>query len=181
MDYDPEDNYIKLKFYGFENLQQWEGFYLYKVTLFDKRNLFREYVGNITIIGPEKEEHVPRWHEIPITIQGYIVNVTKYGDALIEFSKPMDTSGVNLAHINSSLLDIFIAPFENYFEDIDDFNVTKFNCTWKAVEFYDRYLKIKITFGDAPWISQNENGRDVLVVHIKNAEVNWVYYRRREL
>ena len=107
------------------------------------------------------------------------MNVSKFGDAVIEFTKPMDTVGVNLAHINSSLLDIYIAPYDNYVEDINDYNISKLNCTWKAIYYKERHLKLKITFPDAPWISQNKDGRDVLVVHIKNAEVDWVYYRRR--
>ena len=120
----------------------------------------------------------PNLHEIAITLTGYIVNCTQYGDAFIQFSKEMDNIGVELSHINESLLDIYIVPYDNYTDDIDDFNMSKLNLTWEAMEFYQDYLRIKIKFESAPWISQNKKGRDWLMIHIRNAEVNLVRYRR---
>ena len=108
LDYNPDKNQIELNFDGYEDLENWKGFYIYEVTLFDMLNANSTYRGNITIVGPKKEVYVPTWKEIPIKVTAYIVNVTKYGEAYLKFSRPMDTVGVDLKHINSSVLDIYI-------------------------------------------------------------------------
>lgn len=76
-----------------------------------------------------------------LNVSAKIANVTTLGLLSIEFNSSMKTDGVNLTHINSTVLDIFIHPEQDRHLE-DGYNVTKLNMTWEVTKYSGKLLQI---------------------------------------
>ena len=79
----------------------------------------------------------------------------------------MTTEFVNITHMNSSFIDMYIEPYRRWNEGIDDFNLTNLNFTWDVTSYHGRKLYIKCNFFSPPSISP-ESVFDNMVFHIKD-------------
>ena len=105
----------------------------------------------------------------------------------------MLTNNVNLSEINSTVMDLYILPYEDWHEDELDFadyeklNSTckknsssivnaedehcfpqnpNLNFTWKVFAFEGKQMNISINFTNPYWISSKYH-RDLLLIHIR--------------
>lgn len=90
---------------------------------------------------------------------------------MISFNRPMKTNEVNLTHINSTVLDIYLVPHNNWYDEYDHVKISKFNLTWKAIQFYGNNLILQLDFKDPLFVSRMQV-RDMLVIHAKNTSNN---------
>lgn len=73
----------------------------------------------------------------------------------------------NVTSLNSSDLDIYIAPTLN--KD-DDRNISLLNFTWKAIDFKKNVLKIKANFSNEVLLSPYAK-QDLMVVHFNDSKL----------
>ena len=77
-----------------------------------------------------------------------ITKISVVGVVEIEFNSSMLTEGLDLKHINSTVLDIYVAPALNRHLK-DNFDIKKLNLTWEAVSFMDKILMIQVNFDNS--------------------------------
>jgi len=58
----------------------------------------------------------------------------------------MKTDGLNLTHINDTVIDLYIVPSNDWHLEKADFNMSTLNFTWHVVNYTGDTLDIKITF-----------------------------------
>ena len=109
---------------------------------------------------PEEEQ------EDDFIVSARIHSIDQYGEVLIIFNVNMSTALVNITQMNSSFIDMYIEPYNNWTEGIDDFNMSKLNFTWNVTSYEGRKLFIKCNFFSPPTISPRRVF-DNLVFHIK--------------
>ena len=61
---------------------------------------------------------------------------------IIRFNSTMKTEGLNISHINNTILDIFIEPALFRHLNEDEFNMSALNLTWNATYFNNTDLTI---------------------------------------
>lgn len=73
---------------------------------------------------------------------------------MIRFSTPiLDQKTANLSLINSTLIDMYIQPFEDWHLYEDGFNISLFNFTWKVISLEDDLMEIQLNFNHPNAIS----------------------------
>ena len=87
----------------------------------------------------------------PKNCSATITEISVFGQMIISFNSSMFTH-FNLSQIDSSVMDIFILPNFEYFED-PNYNATFHSLTWKVVDYSEREMKIKINFTKAAEVS----------------------------
>jgi len=92
-----------------------------------------------------------------------ISSISARGELSIEFSTEMVTA-INLTHVNSSMIDIYIVPAADR-HLIDGFNLTKLNFTWNATAYEYDTLTIMLSFFEPSFVSTLKK-QDQLVWYI---------------
>ena len=175
MRYDEFDNTIHFVFSGYQDLHRYEGLHTISINLTDKMGKWSNYLANVTLHGPPPKEYKQSWTYLEPNLTAYVQEITVFGTTTIKFSKQMDFKDVKLTDINSTVLDIYLEPYDNWHENYEDFNITKFNFTWFAVDYYNDILVIKISFFEPHYISSREV-RDMLYIHFKTTGQGLVLY-----
>ena len=101
-------------------MMTFQGLHTLSVNLTDARGKWSDYRPNITIDGPDRVENFHEGEIQSVNLTAYIESVSKYGKAVIKFSKTMDTTGFELSDINSTVLDIYLIPHEDWHIDYSD-------------------------------------------------------------
>ena len=70
----------------------------------------------------------------------------------VKFNSTMRTEGVNLTHINSTIIDLYIIPEQDRHLE-EGFNITTLNLTWQATDFKNDTLQIQLYFNNPSVIS----------------------------
>ena len=71
------------------------------------------------------------------------------GKTRVTFSEKMETQYLNISHINSTMLDIYVKPSEDWHEYDESFKVNStLNLTWKAESYQDNYLDLSLKFNN---------------------------------
>ena len=71
----------------------------------------------------------------------------------------MNTEQLNLTELNSTVLDIYVKPFDDWHTWVEGFEVyPKLNLTWVVDSFEDNRLRINVTFLDPIQISPQQKG-----------------------
>lgn len=103
--------------------------------------------------------------------ENYIVtakfeSIDQYGHAIIKFNSSMNTEHLNLTDLDSTVIDLYIVPYNNWHLDEDNFKVyPSLNFTWIIHSFKDKYLKLNLTFYEPIQISPREV-QDMMIFHI---------------
>lgn len=90
----------------------------------------------------------------------------QYGLVLIVFNVNITTEFVNITEMNTTYIDMFVEPYDDWYYDVDDFNMTHLNFTWNVTSYHGRKLYIQCNFFSPPTISPKSRF-DNLVFHIK--------------
>jgi len=93
--------------------------------------------------------------------------MTSNGILEIEFSNLMFTE-FNHTWLNSSIIEIYLAPANDRHLDNIFFNMTKLSFNWKVVDFIEKLLTIQINWECASCISP-ESDQDMLIINLRNA------------
>lgn len=84
------------------------------------------------------------------------MEISSVGNVSIEFNTQMKTAEVeDLAWLNSSIIDSYIQPFDDWHLDMSNFDMKTLNFTWKAVSYANNTLDLKLDFNDPLAISPN--------------------------
>ena len=113
----------------------------------------------------------------------FIDDIDTYGIVIVEFSTFMQTDHLNLTNINSTYLDLYIMPsedwhvYDNTFSIDPQTNMTNpcLNFTWEVFKYKDDQMFFNLTFIDHVEVSPQVL-RDSLVIHVKN--VSDIFYAR---
>ena len=139
------------------------------MSLFDSLGLYSTYYPNITFdVKSIYLKPIPVKPEYPVKFTAYIENITKYGLVQIKFSKPLDEIGLEMDHVNSSTLEVYVQPYNDYHLIYPEFNTSKLNLTWFCQDIFNDRMILDITFDNPHWISTQTFGYDALVIRIKN-------------
>lgn len=84
----------------------------------------------------------------------YVQSMDNYGHTIIKFSKTIDQNGLNFRDFNSSAIDIYLEPYQDWPEGYTEFNYSKFNFTWELLSIYNDTLELNISFHEPHWISR---------------------------
>ena len=75
-------------------------------------------------------------------------------------------SSFNLTNLNETKIDMWLAPANNWHQDISNFEMKKINFTWVATKFEtNNTLTVQLNFSDPSYISPTRI-YDMLVVEI---------------
>jgi len=58
-----------------------------------------------------------------------------------------------MTHINSTIIDFYITPYNDWYLEIPKFNISLLNFTWEVTNFTKDELKLKLEFNDPVIIS----------------------------
>ena len=95
-------------------------------------------------------------------VTAYIHSISIFGEMEIRFNATMFTD-FNFSTLNSSLVDIYVIPFNPE----PDFNMSHVNFTWNLTYYQDDVMRIQMNFSHPKSISLNLE-QDTIVFHIKN-------------
>mmetsp|Transcript_6152 Transcript_6152/g.9892 ORF Transcript_6152/g.9892 Transcript_6152/m.9892 type:complete len:366 (+) Transcript_6152:3401-4498(+) len=85
----------------------------------------------------------------------------------IRFNSEMETDGLNLTQLNSTLLDIYLEPAQNWhLEEGKDFSVDVLNLTWTVSSYEGTRLLLKLNFTSPAYVSKLIV-QDTMVVHVR--------------
>lgn len=170
--YDSSANAITFNFDGFDHILDNLGLHTIKVKLADARGLWSTYYPNATFVSPGHPPGQYATRAYGISLTAWIESIDRYGLCRIRFVKPMWTEGTPLSSINATTLDVYVAPADDRYEDNPNFDLTKFNLTWKALEFQGDTMLLELIFPHHPWISTELNNPDDLVIVVRNTAEN---------
>ena len=88
----------------------------------------------------------------------------------------MKTEFVNITHLNDTIIDMYIEPYNMWSSWTQDFNLTTLNFTWNVTSYIGKELNIKLYFYNPEVISPKEV-YDNLVFHIKEKGSNFIAER----
>ena len=71
-------------------------------------------------------------------------SIDAFGNVTIKFSSEINPFNVSL--LNSSVADIYLQFWNDWPLDRSDFNMTRINFTWSAVNVTEDKLKLKLVF-----------------------------------
>ena len=100
--------------------------------------------------------------------EGWIESISVLGEVEVVFSRAMKTNFNASLFLNSTNIDMYVLPFENWHLERDDFNMSSLNFTWNCTSFSGRTLRFKLKFNDAAEISPLLN-QDVLYINLTMA------------
>jgi mevalonate kinase len=95
------------------------------------------------------------------------MSIDYFGNMTIKFSKQMNNKMINVTQLNSTYIDIYLAP-SNDWHKFETFNLSKLNFTWNITAYEGDEMHIKLNFTSPESIS-TKNVKDLIVFHIKNA------------
>ena len=105
-----------------------------------------------------------------------IEEIDQFGEVLILFNVNMKTEVVNITHLNDTIIDMYIEPYNNWTSWTSEFNLTTLNFTWNVTSYNGKKLFIKLNFYNPEVISPQEVF-DNLVFHIKEKGTNFIAQR----
>jgi hypothetical protein len=79
----------------------------------------------------------------------------------------MMTDMLNLSWINSTILDLYIVPSNDWHMGYENFNLSLLNLTWSVVSFNSTLITFDLVFVSPPSISPLKDF-DKLVWHVKD-------------
>lgn len=132
-------------------------------------------------------EYVPEQKQVEYVgeerVTAEIEDIDPYGIVTVEFNTYMQTDHVNLTTINSTFLDLYIEPSEDWHLFDDPFSIDpatnmttpSLNFTWEVISYKRDQMVFNLTFIDPVQISPKVL-RDNLVIHVKN--VSDIFYAR---
>lgn len=181
--YDPARNAITFNFDGFDHILDNLGLHTIRVKLTDARGLWSTYYPNATFVSQGRPPGRYATTAFGVSLTAWIESIDRYGRCRIRFAKPMWTEGVALSSINPETLDVYVAPADDWHEGLPrvfarqlekdpDYDIARFNLTWKALEYVNDTLLLQLTFDDHPWISTQLNRPDALVVVTRHTAEN---------
>ena len=88
------------------------------------------------------------------------------GELKVKFSTLMKNDSYNLTAYNSSIMDIYVAPSNDWHLTESNFSIDVLNMTWNVTSFESDEMKISLGFHKPFYISKYANQDDV-VLHIK--------------
>lgn len=148
-----ENNTIIFTFTSFAQAKDHSGLHFLRINLTDDISKYRVYPFTVNIrVLPFSEYNFSLVDESNFP-KAKVTSVSPYGDVTIVFSKVMNTEGLSASDIDSSLLDVYLAPSEEWHTGYDNFNLTKFNLTWNVTAFHANVLVIKVNFTDPRYVS----------------------------
>ena len=97
-----------------------------------------------------------------------IESINNNGGTRIRFSQKMRSEHLNISDINSTMLDIYVRPSQDWHKDDESFDSNStLNFTWVVERYEEDFLDLSLNFTNPLKISPNLI-RDLLVVSIKN-------------
>lgn len=151
--FDLDNNTITFSFTTFAQAKENAGLHFLRVNLTDDISKYRVYTFTVNIRLEPFAEYNFRLVDQAKFPKAKITSVSPYGDVTISFSKVMKTQGLSAANIDSTLLDVYLAPHEEWHTRKKDFNMTKFNLTWNVTAFHGNVMVIKVNFTDPRYVS----------------------------
>ena len=85
----------------------------------------------------------------------------------IEFNQVMHTN-FSLSLLNSSNIDIWVAPADNWHLDSENYMLGDLNLTWNVTNFNSTKMHVQLSFNKPAEISPNASNYDSIVVHFLN-------------
>ena len=87
-----------------------------------------------------------------ITVNATIESISDIGLMRITFNKNMSTLS-NWTNLNSSNIDIWVAPYDNWHLKEENFDMKLINTTWNITDYNTSHIDIQLLFNSAPNIS----------------------------
>ena len=126
-----------------------------EVELSDQQGMRSSYKFNIVFDVPQMHrKEIKAARKTNSTVEAKIESISNFGLMKVRFNQTMHTQFNWTRDLNTSNMDIWLAPANNWHLELDEpFDMTKFNFTWNVTEFNKTRMEIQITFGEEPEVS----------------------------
>jgi hypothetical protein len=101
-------------------------------------------------------------------VSAMINEIDLFGHTVMSFNTMMKTEYINTSHINSTNVDIYVEPSNDWhlWDDTFDANST-LNLTWVVDKYEAKQMDINVTFLNPLWISSKID-QDRLIIHVRD-------------
>ena len=106
-------------------------------------------------------------------MSAYIKSISQLGEVEIKFSTNMRTENLNLTHINSTIVDAYIRPHDDWHLREENFNLSTLNFTWNVTSYQNDTMWLQIVFNNPLQISPLGK-QDFFVFHVKERGPNFM-------